>query len=195
VKLIRVAVAAVAVGITLTACSSPMEAGAAAVVGDQRISADDLTRNVVAYEAALKKANITPEQLGVPITQFVLFRLANQSRLQQLADKHGVQVSDAEIDTALKDPGQQQTPEINLLSKGVSPSDPRGYLRAEVGVNKLAAQFGNNQQAQTELTKELNAIPLKYSPRYGTFNQSAFVDGDRFGKAAAAPQPQQQPQD
>jgi len=200
VKSIRVALAAAAAAAciaALTACSTPVEAGAAAVVGDQRIAAKDLNRDVREFETALKKAGIEPDQLGVPITQFVLFRMTNQARYQQMARKHGVTVTEAEIDAAVKNPGQQQSPEMNLLSKGVSPANPRAYLRAELGAAKVIDKFGGaeNQQAAAKWAEEYNAIKPVFSPRYGTFQQDqGFVDVGRFGKPAEQPQPQQQQQ-
>ncbi len=194
---IKVAVAAALAGLALTACSSPMEAGAAAVVGKERISSRDLNRNVQEYEAALRKASIDPSQLGVSINQFVLSRMAEQSRQQQLADKFGVQVTETEIDTAAKETGEQQTPEMNLLSKAVAPSNPRAYLRALLGVNKVLEQFGgsDNQQAVDKFKVEYNALAPVFSPRYGTIGQQGFVDAGRFGKASApSPAEQQQQQ-
>ncbi|WP_049557201.1 SurA N-terminal domain-containing protein [Nonomuraea sp. SBT364] len=183
--------------LALTACSTPVEAGAAAVVGNQRISAKDLNQNVREFEAALKKANITPEQLGVPVTQFVLFRMTNQARYQQLADKHGITVTETEIEAALRQPGQQQSPEMNLLSKGVSPANARPYLRAELGAAKLIEKLGGteSQQAAAKWSEEYNAIKTQFSPRYGSFQQDAgFVDPGRFGKPVQPPQQQQQQQ-
>jgi hypothetical protein len=200
VKQIRVALAAAAAGaslLALTACSGPVEAGAAAVVGSERISSQDLNQNVREFEAALKKANIEPGQLGVPITQFVLFRMTNQARYQQLADKHGITVTETEIDAALAQPGQQQSPEMNLLSKGVSPANARPYMRAELGAAKLVEKFGGtqNQAAAAKWSEEYNAIKPVFSPRYGSFQQAqGFVDPGRFGKPVQAPQAQQQQQ-
>ncbi|WP_336207967.1 SurA N-terminal domain-containing protein [Nonomuraea sp. LPB2021202275-12-8] len=197
-KSIRVALAAAAAGASLfalTACSTPVEAGAAAVVGDQRISSRDLNSNVQEFEAALKKASIEPAQLGVPVSQFVLFRMTNQSRYQQLADKHGITVSETEIDAALKQPGQAQSPEMNLLSKGVSPANPRAYLRAELGAAKLIDKFGGSQsqEAAAKWAEEYNAIKPVFSPRYGTFQQDqGFVDPGRFGRPLQPPQQEQQ---
>ncbi|MEU8102369.1 SurA N-terminal domain-containing protein [Nonomuraea muscovyensis] len=192
-KSIRAAAAAAAVGVSLvalTACSSPMEAGAAAVVGSERISASDLNSNVQEYEAALKRAGIQPDQLPAPVTQFVLTRMANQSAFAQLAAKHNIKVSEAEVDAGLKDPGQYQSPEINLLAKGVSPADARDYLRAELGVVKLQRQLGGpeDQNAQAKLQQEFGSIKMVYSPRYGQFtNEQGFVDTGRFGKQAQQP--------
>lgn len=196
-KSIRVALAAVAAGASfaLTACSTPVEAGAAAVVGNQRISSKDLSRNVQEFEAALKRANIQPDQLGVPITQFVLFRMTNQLRYEQLAAKHGVTVTEAEIDTALKNPGQYESAEMNLLSKGVAPGNARAYVKAEVAATKVLDKFGGqqNQQAAAKWQQEYNAVKTVFSPRYGSFEQQqGFVDPGRFGTPLKSEQQQQQ---
>ncbi len=199
-KSIRVVLAASAAGASLfalTACGAPVEAGAAAVVGDQRISSQDLNRNVEEFEAALKKAQIDPGQLGVPVTQFVLFRMTNQLRYQQIADKNGVTVTETEIDQALKQPGQAQSPEMNLLTKGVSPANPRAYLRAELGAAKVIEKWGGpqSQQAATKWNEEYNAVKPVFSPRYGSFQQDqGFVDPGRFGTPGQLPQQQQQQQ-
>ncbi|GAA0940356.1 SurA N-terminal domain-containing protein [Nonomuraea longicatena] len=191
VKSIRVALAALAAGAALTACSSPMKAGAAAVVGGERIAAKDLDEKVTEYEKALTMAKLDASALQVPLNQFVLYRLTNESVYRQLAAKHRVAVSEAEIDVALKDPGQQQSPQMNLLAKGVAPGNARDYLRAEIGMSKLLEQLGGgqNQQAVEQLRKEFTTIKVSYSPRYGQINPqpsqenpSMFVDTGRFGK-------------
>jgi peptidoglycan/LPS O-acetylase OafA/YrhL len=51
-------VAAAAVGMTLPACSSPMHAGAAAVVGKERISASQVNENTQVYVTALRNAKL-----------------------------------------------------------------------------------------------------------------------------------------
>ncbi|MFD9950057.1 SurA N-terminal domain-containing protein [Nonomuraea sp. NPDC059023] len=202
-KSIRVAVAAAAVGVALTACSSPVEAGAAAVVGGERIAAKDLNSEVQQYEKALTAARLDASALQVPLNQFVLFRMTNEVVYRQLAQRYKVQVSEAEIDTALKDPGQQQTPAMNLLSKGVPPGDARDFLRGELSIQKILQQLGGaqNQQAIEKLRSEFTTVKVTYSPRYGQLNTqptqenpSMFVDTGRFGKLTPTQQPQQQQQ-
>ncbi|MFI6296080.1 SurA N-terminal domain-containing protein [Nonomuraea sp. NPDC050790] len=202
-KSIRVAVAAAAVGVALTACSSPVEAGAAAVVGGERIAAKDLNSEVQQYEKALTAARLDASALQVPLNQFVLFRMTNEAVYRQLASRYKVQVSESEIDAALKDPGQQQTPAMNLLSKGVPPGDARDYLRGELAIQKILQQLGGaqNQQAIEKLRAEFTTVKVTYSPRYGQLNTqptqenpSMFVDTGRFGKLTATQQPQQQQQ-
>ncbi|WP_214325907.1 SurA N-terminal domain-containing protein [Nonomuraea sediminis] len=196
-KSIRVALAAAAAGIALTACSSPLQAGAAAVVGDERISADQLNTKVKGFEEALRLAKIEPSQLPLPVNQFVLLGMTNEAAARQLAAKYNMQVTEAEVDAALKDPGQQSSPELNLLSKGVVPTDARGYIRAEVGLKKVVDSLGGqqNQQAMAKLRADFGSIKVVYSPRYGTFDpQQGFIDTGRFGKLEPAPQQQQQQQ-
>nr|WP_186404456.1 SurA N-terminal domain-containing protein [Nonomuraea sp. ATCC 55076] len=196
-KSIRVAVAAAAVVAAMTACSSPMQAGAAAVVGNERISMSKLNADTQAYLAALKKAQLDESALGVPANQAVLQRLVNVSVSNQLLDRHNVQVTETEIDNALKDPGQFQSPEINLLANGVAPSDARAYARAMVGLTKLQQQFGG-QAGQEKLIQEFSSIKPIFNPRFGQLNgqrsqenPALFVDTGRFGKLTLQAQPAQ----
>ncbi|MCF6468071.1 hypothetical protein FAF44_06595 [Nonomuraea sp. MG754425] len=196
-KSIRVAAAAAAAVVALTACSSPMQAGAAAVVGNERISMSELNADTKGYLAALKQAKLDESALGVPAIQAVLQRLVNVSVTNQLLARHKVQVSETEVDTALKDPGQFESPEINLLANGVAPADAREYAHAMVGLTKLQTQFGG-QAGQQRLIEEFSSIKPIYNPRFGALNAqrsqenpALFVDTGRFGKLTQqqAPQP------
>ncbi|MBE1587726.1 SurA N-terminal domain-containing protein [Nonomuraea angiospora] len=198
-KSIRVAVAAAAVGIALTACSSPMQAGAAAVVGKERISTGQLNRDAEAYKAALKQNKLDETALGVPVTQYVLQRLADISAARQLMARNNVQVTDKEIDAKLQDPGQYQSPQINLLALGVAPSYARDYARTAVGMAKLQQQAG--QAGLDKLRQDFASIKTTFNPRFGVVNTnpsqenpSLFVDAGRFGKATSQQAQQQQPQ-
>ncbi|WP_084773573.1 SurA N-terminal domain-containing protein [Nonomuraea candida] len=197
-KSIRVAAVAAAGVVALTACSSPMQAGAAAVVGSERISVSRLTEDTQEYLAALKRANLDESALGVPANQAVLRRLVDESISRQLMVRHKVQVSETEIDTALKNPGQFESPEINLLANGVNPADARSYVRAMVGLTKLQQQFGG-EAGQQRLIQEYTSIKPIFNPRYGVLNPqrsqenpALFVDTGRFGKLTQQAQPQQQ---
>ncbi|WP_431916649.1 SurA N-terminal domain-containing protein [Nonomuraea jabiensis] len=198
-KSIRVAVAAAAVGIALTACSSPMQAGAAAVVGKERISTGQLNRDAEAYKAALKQNKLDETALGVPVSQYVLQRLADISAARQLMARNNVQVTDKEIDAKLQDPGQYQSPQINLLALGVAPSYAREYARTAVGMAKLQQQAG--QAGLDKLRQDFASIKTTFNPRFGVVNTnpsqenpSLFVDAGRFGKATSQQAQQQQPQ-
>ncbi|MEU6718582.1 hypothetical protein ABZ897_44565 [Nonomuraea sp. NPDC046802] len=170
-KSIRVAVAAAAAGIALTACSSPTQAGAAAVVGNERISMSKVSEETEAFKAALKKLKLPENALGVPISHAVLERLLNVSALQQVMARHNTQVSETEIDAALRSSGEYQSPEINLLVNYVVPTDARDYGRAMAGQAKLMSQLG-----EQGLTQELGSIKPVISPRFGAF-QSQLLAG------------------
>ncbi|MFG2076597.1 SurA N-terminal domain-containing protein [Nonomuraea maritima] len=190
-KSIRVAAAVATAAMALTACSSPTHAGAAAVVGSQRISTSELNKDTQDYLAALKKANLDESQLGIPATQIVLQRLVNVAVSDQILERNHVQVTEGEIDAALKDPGQFQSPEINLLSQGVAPDDARAYGRAIAGLTKLQQQFGGEAGSQ-RLAQEFSSVKPVINPRYGVQNPQRsqenpgiFVDAGRFGKLTA----------
>ncbi|MEV5556201.1 SurA N-terminal domain-containing protein [Nonomuraea wenchangensis] len=194
-KSIRVAVAAAAAGLALTACSSPSHVGAAAVVGDDRITVSEVNADAQAYKAALQRNNLSEADLGgVPVSHVVLQRLVNVAVTEQLLTRYNVQVSEAEVDSAIKDPGQFQSAEINLLSQGVVPSDAHDYGRAMVGLAKLQQQFGG-ESGQQRLAEEFSAIKPVVNPRYGMLNPQRsqanpgpFVDAGRFGKQSDAAQ-------
>lgn len=195
--------AAAAVGIALTACSSPMQAGAAAVVGDQRITVSKVNADTQSFRAALKKVQVEEAQAfgGVPVSHVVLQRLVNVAVADELMRRYNLRASETEIDNALRDPGQYQTAEINLLANGVVPTDARDWGRAMVGLAKLQQQFGG-EAGQQRLAQEFNGVKPIVNPRYGALNlqrseqnPGLFVDVGRFGKlTAVATPPAQQPQ-
>ena len=102
-------------------------------------------------------------------------------------------MSETEIDQALKQPGQQQSPEMNLLTRA-SRRPPRPYLRAELGAAKVIEKWGGTQSqaAAAKWNEEYNAVKPVFSPRYGTFEAGTrgFVDAGRFGTPAQPPQQQ-----
>ncbi|TDC11110.1 hypothetical protein E1267_01375 [Nonomuraea longispora] len=216
-KSIRVAAASAAAGIALTACSSPMQAGAAAVVGNERISASELNEETKAYVAAMRNVKLPPEleaalsgrsleeaveqEQGTPASQRVLRRMADVLMIKQVLERHNVQVSQTEIDNVLKDPGQYPSAELNLLlgPAASAPQEAQDYGMAFAGLEKLRQRFGSGQDGADRLTKELSSVKVVYSPRYGALNPqrsqqnpAMFVDNGRFGKASEPQQPQQQ---
>ncbi len=184
------AAAAVAAGVVLTACSSPMEAGAAAIVGNERISASELNDSVSELRSALERAKIPEAQLQLPATQRVLLQLTSLSQFRQFAAKSGVTVTDGEIDKAITEQGGMQRIEPALLAEGVPPSRIRDWMGAVVAYNKLLTQYGGqNEAAQQKLGQALSSVKVTYSPRYGKFDPSqGFVDAGRFTKAASQQQ-------
>ncbi|GAA2370520.1 SurA N-terminal domain-containing protein [Nonomuraea africana] len=194
-KSIRVAVAVAALGVAVTACSSPVQAGSAAVVGNERISASDLSTNVKQLESALAKAQIPQSQLGLPVTQYALLQMVNVAQFRQLATKAGTKVTDGEIDQLIASQGGLAALEKQTLAQGVPPAYTREWLGTSIAINKMMQQYGGGtdeaarQRGQQKLIEEASAIKVTYSPRYGTFDpQKGFVDAGRFGKPASSTQ-------
>jgi peptidyl-prolyl cis-trans isomerase SurA len=189
------AVAVAALGVAVSACSSPVQAGSAAVVGNERISASDLNTNVKQLESALAKAQIPQSQLGLPVTQYALLQMVNVVQFRQLASKAGAKVTDGEIDQLIASQGGLAALEKQTLAQGVPPAYTREWLGTSIAINKMMQQYGGGtdeaarQRGQQKLIEQAAAIKVTYSPRYGTFDpQKGFVDAGRFGKPTSAAQ-------
>lgn len=194
--------AVAAAGIALTACSPP-QAGAAAIVGKDRISAGELDKNVQEYEAALAKANVSASQLQFPgsVPQVVLFQLANSAQRVQVAESKGITVTEAEIDQVISSgEGGAAGYEQQMLGQAVPPSKMRDYTKATLMITKLMAKYGGGtdeaaiQKGQAQVIKDLQAMPITWNPRYGTINEqrseqqpNLFTESTRFGAPPAAP--------
>jgi len=205
---VRVILAVAAAGVALTACS-PNQAGAAAVVGGERISSGELDRNVREYEAALDKAGISASDLQFQdsIPQLVLFQLANAKQYATVAKSKGVTATEGEIDQVIAGQGGQEKFEQQMLQQAVAPSHAREFMRSQVLISKLVTKYGGGtdeaavQRGQQQAVQDLQAVPITWNPRYGTLNTqrseqqpSVFVDAGRFGAPgvpAAAPAAEQ----
>jgi hypothetical protein len=198
---VRVILAIAAAGVALTACS-PSQAGAAAIVGKDRISSGELNKTVQEYEAALAKANVSASQLQFPgsIPQVVLFQLATSAQRAKVAESKGITVTEAEIDQVISGGGGAAQYEQQMLQQAVPPSKTREFTRASLLITKLMAKYGGGtdeaaiQKGQVQVIKDLQSVPITWNPRYGTINEqrseqqpNLFVESARFGAVPAAP--------
>ncbi|MEZ0073389.1 hypothetical protein [Planotetraspora sp. GP83] len=196
---VRVAAAVVAAGVALSACS-PMQAGAAAIVGKDRITSSDLSAEIQAYRKDLAANKIPEDQLGLRISvpQLVLLNMANGRQFTEYGRQKGITVTQSEIQEgkrALVEAQQgQATIEQILLASGIPLSEGDNAIRAWVIRQKLMAQLGAGNDQQSQRTASLKvaqeadtAVPVSYSPRYGKYDpQQGFVADDRFGAVAPA---------
>ncbi|MEV4455365.1 SurA N-terminal domain-containing protein [Microbispora sp. NPDC049633] len=194
---VRVAVALAAAGIAVTACGGPVQAGSAAIVGNERITSSQLNDEVRELRAALA-ANKIPEnqlQLSFSLPQTVLLNMTTSRQFQELGRRKGVTVTDREVDdVAVAQGGWDQFNKV-LLANGIPLDESRDFIRAVIVRNKLAQQSGagqdqaSQQAALQKVVEEADStVPVKYSPRYGKFDpQQGFVADDRFGATAGAP--------
>ncbi|MFJ2028801.1 SurA N-terminal domain-containing protein [Streptosporangium sp. NPDC087985] len=197
---VRIILAVAAAGVALTACSAT-QAGAAAVVGGERISSSQLDSSVREYEAALAKIEVSPDQLRSygSLPQLVLFRLATARQSIIAAESKGVTATDGEIDQFISANGGQAQYEQQLLQNAVAPSQARDYAKASLLFSKLAAHYGGGtdeaalQRGQVQAVKDVESVKITWNPRYGTLNPNrseqqpaVFLTGDRFGRDSAA---------
>ncbi|MEU9888103.1 SurA N-terminal domain-containing protein [Sphaerisporangium sp. NPDC051011] len=180
--------------VVLTACSSPVSLGSAATVGDHRISSSELNTQIAEYQAALKKAKISEEQLQIPsVPRAILLQLIYFRQFEQFAQRNNIVVTDGDVDKFITEQGGMQQIGPAALSKGVPPSETREWIRAAIVYQKGLERFGANltdqasvQQAQLKLFGQMDTVPVKISPRYGTWDtQRGLVEEARFGKPAA----------
>ncbi|WP_433245624.1 SurA N-terminal domain-containing protein [Streptosporangium sp. CA-135522] len=196
---VRVILAVAAAGVALTACS-PTQAGAAAIVGGERISSNQLDGNVREFEAALAKANVSASQLQFPgsVPQVVLFQLASAKQYTQVAESRGITATEAEIDQVIAAAGGQAKYEQQMLQQAIAPSQSRDFTRAKLMMTKLMAKYGGGtdqaalQRGQQQAIKDLQTVRISWNPRYGQINAqpsqeqpSLFLDSGRFGASPA----------
>ncbi|GIH77232.1 hypothetical protein [Planobispora longispora] len=197
---VRVILAVVAAGAALTACS-PSQAGAAAIVGDQRISVSELSADAEEYQAAMAKAGLSAQQLQLQgsIPQVILENKVFISQLDQLGARNGVTAAPSEIEALIGQALQQQqgmTLDQLALTATVPPSELNAFVRANVIHQKLMSKFGagqdeaSQQAASQKLAEEaVKVVPVTRNPRYGEPGpQGGLVESSRFGALPEASQ-------
>jgi peptidyl-prolyl cis-trans isomerase SurA len=176
----------------LLAACSPVQAGAAAVVGDQRITVSSLDTQVSNLQTAAKPYSGLPitaaEMPAAVLTWMIRFQL-----MDELAAANGISVTDADAQAALdslKAQAQQNgitTSEL-LVASGVPPQmfQQLGRWRAQeiaLGtklnggkpVTTTAEQNAVNAaagKAQCQAAKSLN---IKVSPQFGRLDYTQYV--------------------
>lgn len=129
----RSLVAAALAGLLLAGCGDgQLRPGAAAVVGSERITADDL-REVVARGLADPQAE---QQLGQDRQAFqrqALARLINRQILEEAARREDVTVTQGDVDAQLQvfvsQAGTREALEMQAAQSGISPQDLPRFLR------------------------------------------------------------------
>ena len=154
---LTLAAAAAVLALGLAACS-PAQAGAAAVVGQRRISTAEVSDAVT----GIKQGN--PQlAAGQGLDRTVLFFLVISPYVLSAAESNGVGVSD---DTAKQMLPKTQDPDPGAVR----------VLRTFVALQRLQ-QEGKND-ALNQIQKDVTAAKPELNPRYGRFDvkQMAVVD-------------------
>lgn len=172
----------------LTACGNDAHPGAAAVVGDQRITVAQLESRVDEVRTAQRAATADENQYGQAVagtgrlTRDTLHGMVLDKVLDRASADAGVRVTRKEIQgfrsSLEQQAGGAEALETAWLQQyGVAPQRLDANLRAEIQVRKLAAGLGadmSTEQGQAvfwkALTKASADLDVDLNPRYGTWD-------------------------
>ncbi len=176
--------AAIAAAPVLTACGNDAHPGAAAVVGDQRITVSQLENRVNEVRAAQRAAVADEAQYAQTVartgslTRDTLHGMVLERVLHQAAQDEGVTVSRKEIQR-MRSGLEQQTGGAEALETawlqeyGVAPKHLDDNLRLQLEAQKLAAKLGTDP-SRPEFWKALSVaskkLDIDLNPRYGTWD-------------------------
>jgi hypothetical protein len=180
--------------VALTACG-PVQLGAAAIVGGQRITTSTLTTEVAdlnqAYQAEPKKV-----QLGFPAAQapqevlawLIVFRVGDE-----LAKSQGISLTAAQVQTSLNALASeiQKSTGSSLKAEAVAHGVPPNlintqfatYEAVQTALTTKLAQGNTSTTAQQMVEEELGRdqcvaaknLNIKISPQFGRLNYSEFT--------------------
>jgi hypothetical protein len=175
----------------LAACS-PVQAGAAATVGSQRITVSSLDTQVSNWQTAAKPYGSSIQLTGAQVPQAVLSWLIRFSVMDQVAASKGINVTTAQADAGLASLSQvasqngfKSTTEL-LIANGLPPqlfpeigrweAQQDAYAKAGNGGKEPSSTAAENafstsiDKAQCTAAKSLN---IKVSPQFGRFNYAS----------------------
>jgi hypothetical protein len=152
-RLVAVSAAVLGVGLVVTACS-PVKMGAAAIVGNHRITIATLDTEVTNLSRTAKLYPGTVQLSAATQTQDTLSWLVRFQINEQLARSQGISISTAQAQTALA--------QIYAASKSQAESDglsnvTLNLILAANGIPpNLAAEVGRYQAIETQFVEQVN---------------------------------------
>lgn len=183
----RLPVIAAALAVTalfLSACGNT-NPGAAAVVGSDRISEQELAS---AVETILTAQGHPVDTSNDKLTRETLDRMVKMSLIDDAATRAGVVVTQGEIDATLQQyiaqAGDEQTFHGILLGQGIAPSQADAAVKLNLQAQKLAQAISPGADQQTAgmqlvatLGQYSESIGTTISPRYGTWDAQTLSIG------------------
>jgi hypothetical protein len=190
-------VVVIGAALVVTACSSPVKLGAAAIVGNERITIATLDTEVANLSRTVKLYPGTVQLSQEQKTQQTLTWLIRFEINDELARQAGITVSTAqaqkaldEIYSAAKANAQAQgiphvTLDLILVANGIPPNLADEVGRYQAIDNKFAEQVNGGQEptstaAQSATTAKLNmarcraakVLSVQVNPQFGRFDYS-----------------------
>ena len=185
---------ALVAGLTLTGCGAATP-GAAAVVGDTRISEQTLTSNVQEVLVAQQKS---PNTSDAALVSEVLNRLVTSELVDILAAEKGITVTQGAIDSTLQGYVQQAGGEAQvqdiLLQRNVAPTQIESFVRTNVLAQMLGQALaptadiqGQSDAVVAAIIETSMVVGTEVSPRYGTWEATKLVIGPVPSDLSALP--------
>jgi hypothetical protein len=158
-------------GVPLAACNTE-QIGAAAVVGDDRITVAELQEQVRDLADSLPdSAGATGDQSAAQ--HAILQRMIQSELLAAVAADEGVDVSDADVDTFIDEQVVSQAPEGDigalLAQSNLTEASLRDVVRDQLIADEMISRLGGQEQLIEALTDKAEEIGVTVSPRYGTW--------------------------
>lgn len=194
---------AVAAGVAVIGCE-PARAGAAAIVGDERITVAELARDTQEVMDVVEREGGGAAVDVAEVNRLNLRRAIVSRLLAEAAAREGVEVTDGEVDQAINQvaaqtPGGRRGIEVGLAVgenvPRVPPSELESYVRDFLIQNALGEELvpgsGADVDAQrpvavAELLQQVvQDLGVTVNPRFGTWNPAAGnidLPGDMLSK-------------
>ncbi|MCU1616363.1 MAG: hypothetical protein JWO98_3903 [Frankiales bacterium] len=197
-RAVVIGAAAVLAAGALSACQ-PVKMGAAATIGDQRITTAELDAVVVDWRSQFTRnpdAGQLQQQLQqqghqVPFdpaspVRSALYQLVEIKVWDQVARQKGIAVSKGQVDEIISRNGGDRAVQANLLASDLPARYSREFVRSGMIIRAVAAQAGAvvtgqgpvDQQKQQDAMRQVQAayaaaatsLRVKINPRYGSFD-------------------------
>lgn len=179
-----VGAAALIVAVVASGCGS-VAPGAAAVVGEDRISERELTEQV---QAVLRAQGRPVDSAAESIVATTLNQLVTASLVDQYAEQEGIEVDQGEIDAALAGvvaaSGGEEALEQSLLQQDLAPNKLEALLRINLLVQKIGQALDPAGTPESQSSAVFLAIVTfsdevgtRINPRYGTWDSMNLTIG------------------
>lgn len=176
----------------LTGCGNDAHPGAAAVVGDSRITTGDLQASVKQVRAAQRDAPRGEEMIKHTgqLSRATLNRMIHDRVVDRAGEDSGVSVSRRDVQSARAQferqvGGSKQFEAALLQEEMVAPGGVEDWVRTQVIIQELVKEAGidpstreGNQQLARKLARVSEKMDIDVNPRYGKWDAKQAVLGD-----------------
>jgi SurA N-terminal domain len=193
-RLVLAAASLAAAALLISACSN-QQPGAAATLGDTRISEQTLSAEVQAVLVAKGQPATSVDEALPPD---MLSRLITIELVDRLAAREGVVVTQGQIDEQLANyegqAGDQAAVEKLFIEQGVAPSQIESIVKLNTQAQELGIVLAPNGSAEEQRQAVVDAVialsvelDTTVSPRFGTWDAATISVGPTPDDLSAPP--------